>query len=150
MNATDTIARYMPLPVQDMATGDILAGELVYGPDLEPHHVTVLLPDCAPMLVPHTDLAAGRTRTVRVELGGGLWLSMFPQVVGESVVWELSEPAAEPVELGGERVTVLLVKVQLAWLLPALVAAGDVAPAGVELSVVDWDSEAVRFFGGNP
>ncbi|MEW1842642.1 hypothetical protein AB0392_32260 [Nonomuraea angiospora] len=144
MSTTDILARFMPLPVRDMATGDILAGELVYGPGLEPHHVTVLL-DGWTLLVPHAELAAGLTRTVRCELAGGLLLSMFPQAGGEAVVWELSQRGPE-----GERVTVLLVEVQRGWLLPYLSAAADVAPAGVELPVVDWDSEAVRFFGGNP
>ncbi|MEU7857866.1 hypothetical protein [Nonomuraea sp. NPDC049141] len=142
MTATDILARHMPLPVWDMATGDVLDGELIYGPTLEPHHVTVLLEGWM-LLVPHTDLAGGLTRVMRVELGGGLLLSMFPHAGGEYVVWELSQPAA-----GDERVTVLLVKVQPAWLLPYLVAAGEVAPAGVELSVVDWDSAAAEWFGG--
>lgn len=146
MNATDILARYMPLPVQSMATGDILPGELVYGPGLEPHHVTVLLPGHAPMLVPHADLAAGLARVVRCEMDGGLRLSMFPQDGGESVVWELSQPSLD----GGQRVTVLLVKVSAAWLLPYLSAAADVAPAGVELPVADWDSAAARWFGDGP
>ncbi|MEV0236844.1 hypothetical protein [Nonomuraea sp. NPDC050786] len=145
MTAIDILARFMPLPVRDMATGDILAGELVYGPGLEPHHVTVLV-DGWTLLVPHADLAGGLTHEVRSELGGGLLLSMFPQVRGESVVWELSQPGSDD----GERVTVLLVEVQRGWLLPYLSAAADVTPAGVELPVVDWDSEAARFFGGNP
>ncbi|MCF6467426.1 hypothetical protein FAF44_03225 [Nonomuraea sp. MG754425] len=144
MSTTDLLARFMPLPVRDMATRDILAGELVYGPGLEPRHVTVLL-DSWTLLVPHADLAAGLTRTVRVKLGGGLRLTIFPQVGGESVVWELSQLGAD----GGERVTALLVEVQRGWLLPYLSAASDVAPAGIELPVVDWDSEATRFFGGN-
>lgn len=147
MNATDILARCMPLPVEDMATGRVLAGELVYGPGLEPERVTVLLPGHAPLLVPHKDLAAGLTRVVRVDLGGGLRLSMFPQVGGESVVWELSQPAPGD---GGERVTVLLVKVSAAWLLPYLASAADVAPAGVELPVADWDSAAARWFGDGP
>ncbi|MET7331046.1 hypothetical protein [Nonomuraea sp. NPDC005650] len=52
--------------------------------------------------------------------------------------------------MGGERETALFVKVQVAWLLPYLVAAGDVAPGGVSLPVVDWDFAAARFFGENP
>ncbi|SEU46692.1 hypothetical protein [Nonomuraea wenchangensis] len=147
MNATDILARYMPIPVRDMASGDILAGELVYGPGLEPHQVTVLLPGQRPMLVPHADLAACLTRTVRVELAGGLRLTMFPQATGESVVWELSSPAAADVE---KRVTLLLVRVGVGWLLPYLAAAADAAPAGVDLPVVDWDSAAAEWFGENP
>ncbi|MEV4078924.1 hypothetical protein AB0J43_01355 [Nonomuraea fuscirosea] len=145
MAATDIVTRYMPLPVEDMATGDILDGELVYGPGLDPERMTVLLPGHAPLLVAHADLAGCRTRTVRAELGGGLRLTMFPQAGRESVVWELSRPAA-----GEERETLLLVRVGVSWLLPYLSAAADVAPAGVELPVADWDAEAARFFGGQP
>lgn len=145
MNAATTLARYMPLPVHDIATGDVLAGELVYGPGLEPHHVTVLLPGHPPMLVPHKELAAGLTRTARIEVGGGHRLTVFPQVGGDSVLWELSRPAT-----GDARETVLLVKVGVAWLLPYLAACGEVAPAGVELPVVDWDLAAAQWFGDNP
>ncbi|MEV1003377.1 hypothetical protein [Nonomuraea sp. NPDC050202] len=142
MTATDIHARCMPLPVEDMATGDILAGELVYGPGLDPERMTVLLPGRAPLLVAHADLAGCRTRTVRADLDGGLRLTMFPQAGGEAVVWELSSPAA-----GEERETVLLVRVGVSWLLPYLSAAADVAPEGVDLPVADWDAEAAEWFG---
>ncbi|WP_188186824.1 hypothetical protein [Nonomuraea sp. SYSU D8015] len=150
MAATDIVTRFMFLPVRDIAADDpddpdnILVAELIYGPGLEPRHVTLLL-DGWTLLVPHADLAAGRTRTVRSDLGGGLQLAMFPQAGGESVVWELSQATAD-----GGRVTVLLVKVDVGWLLPNLSAAADVAPAGVSLPVVDWDTEAARFLGGQP
>ncbi|TYB71283.1 hypothetical protein FXF51_02290 [Nonomuraea sp. PA05] len=144
MAATDLLARYTPLPVEDMATGDILAGELVYGPGTDPDRVIVLLPGRAPLLVAHADLAGCLTRTVRAELDGGLRLTMFPQAGGVSVVWELSQLSPD-----GERETVLLVRVGTGWLLPYLSAAANVAPEGVELPVADWDAEAARFFGGH-
>ncbi|MGR6921103.1 hypothetical protein ACU635_43265 [[Actinomadura] parvosata] len=145
MTAIDLLARYMPLPVVDMATGAILAGELVYGPGTEPDRVTVLLPGRAPLLVAHADLVGCLTRTVRAELDGGLRLTMFPQAGGVSVVWELSQPGPD-----GERETVLLVRVGTGWLLPYLSVAADVAPEGVDLPVADWDAEAAEWFGGQP